>query len=330
MRAKLSPKLGQLLAAILLFASIGAARALDYPTRTIRVVVPFAAAGVTDIVARIVFDKVAQALGQQVIIDNRPGAGGTIAVDAVAHSPADGYTLVMADPSGSLPANVTLYPKLNFHPVRDLAPIASLGSTGAVLLVANDQPAKTIQEFVALAKSKPGELTFVSTGNGTPGHLNGELFMRLTGIKAIHIPYRVVSQGVTDLVTGRVSFWIAPIPTLLSQIQAGQVRALAVAGEARSSDLPGIPTIQESGIGDFDASTTYGLFAPAGTPREIIDKLYAEVKRALEIDTVQQKMRLAGVEPKIGTPEDVKALLDAKIPQWAEVIKSAGIKIDDH
>ena len=330
MRAKALPTCGPLLAALMCLAATGAARALDFPTRTIRLVVPFAAAGVTDIVARIVFDKVAQALGQQVIIDNRPGAGGTIAVDAVAHSPPDGYTLVMADPSGSLPANLTLYPKLNFHPLRDLAPVASLGTTGAVLLVANDLPAKTIHEFVALAKAKPGELTFVSTGNGTPGHLNGELFMRLAGIKAIHIPYRVVSQGVTDLVTSRVSFWIAPIPTLLSQIQAGQVRPLAVAGEARSADLPGIPTVKESGVGDFDASTTYGLFAPAGTPPEIVERIYAEVKRALEIDSVQQKLRAAGVEPRIGTPDDVKRLLETKIPQWAEVIKSAGIKIDDH
>src|SRR5258708_17684040 len=329
MRAKAMPAYAPLLAALMLLAATGAARALDFPTRTIRVVVPFAAAGVTDIVARIVFDKVAQALGQQVIIDNRPGAGGTIAVDAVAHSPPDGYTLVMADPSGSLPANLTLYPKLPFHPLRDLAPIASLGSTGAVLLVANDLPVKTIQEFVALAKAKPGELTFVSTGNGTPGHLNGELFMRLAGIKAVHVPYRVVSQGVTDIVTGRVSFWIAPIPTLLSQIQAGQVRALAVAGETRSSDLPGIPTIKESGLGDFDASTTYGLFAPPGTPKEIVERLHVEVKRALEIDSVRQKLRAAGVEPKIGTPEEVTALLNAKIPQWAEVIKSAGINIDE-
>ncbi|HEX4554091.1 MAG TPA: tripartite tricarboxylate transporter substrate binding protein [Xanthobacteraceae bacterium] len=326
MRAKALP----LFAALMLIAATGAARALDFPTRTIRVVVPFAAAGVTDIVARIVFDKVAQALGQKVIIDNRPGAGGTIAVDAVAHSPPDGYTLVMADPSGSLPANLTLYPKLNFHPLHDLAPIASLGTTGAVLLVANELPAKSIQEFVALAKAKPGELTFVSTGNGTPGHLNGELFMRLAGIKAVHIPYRVVSQGVTDLVTSRVSFWIAPIPTLLSQIQAGQVRPLAVAGDARSADLPGIPTVKESGIGDFDASTTYGLFAPAGTPPEIIERIFVEVKRALEIDSVRQKLRAAGVDPGIGTPDDVKRLLETKIPQWAEVIKSAGIKIDDH
>src|SRR5262249_7449439 len=273
---------------------------------------------------------VAQSLGQQVIIDNRPGAGGTIAVDAVAHSPADGYTLVMADPSGSLAAIVTLYPKLNYDPRRDLAPIAILGTTGTVLIVSNDVPAKTLQEFVALARARPGELTFVSTGNGTPGHLHGERFMRLTGIKAVHVPYRVVSKGVTDLVTGRISFWIAPIPTLLPQIQAGQVRPLAIAGDARSADLPGVPTIAESGVGQFDSSTTYALFAPPGTPKDIVDKLYVEVKRALAIEPVQQKLRAAGVEPKIGAPEDVKELLAARTAQWAEVIKNAGIKIDDH
>jgi tripartite-type tricarboxylate transporter receptor subunit TctC len=328
MRAKATYFFAWLFAAVLLAANDRAA-AIEYPTKTIRVVVPFAAAGVTDIVARIVFDKVAQSLGQQVIIDNRPGAGGTIAVDVVAHSAPDGYTLVMADPSGSLPANVTLYPKLNYHPLHDLAPIAILGTTGAVLLVTNDLPAKTIQEFVAFAKAKPGELTFVSTGNGTPGHLNGELFTRLAGIKAVHVPYRVVSQGVTDLITGRVSFWVAPIPTMLPQIQAGQLRPLAVAGETRSHDLPGIPTIKESGIGQFDASTTYALFAPAGTPREIVDRIHEELKHALDLDDVQKKLRAAGVEPKIGTPEDVTALLQAKIPQWSDVIKSAGIKIDE-
>jgi tripartite-type tricarboxylate transporter receptor subunit TctC len=292
------------------------------------VVVPFAAAGVTDIVARILFDRVSQSLGQTIIIDNRPGAGGTIAVDQVAHSPPDGYTLIMADPSGSLPANVTLYPKLNFHPVRDLEPIAILGTTGAVLLVANNVPANSVQEFVTLAKSKPGELTFASTGNGTPGHLNGELFARLAGIKAVHVPYRVVSQATTDLITGRISFWIAPIPTNLQQVRAGQMRALAVAGEARSRDLPGIPTIKESGLGDYDASTTYALFAPAGTPAPVTEKLHAEIKGALDDEVVQQKMRAAGVEPKIGSPGELKAMLAEKIPQWADVIKSADIKID--
>jgi tripartite-type tricarboxylate transporter receptor subunit TctC len=302
--------------------------AQEFPSKNIRVVVPFAAAGVTDIVARILFDRVSQSLGQTIIIDNRPGAGGTIAVDQVAHSPPDGYTLIMADPSGSLPANVTLYPKLNFHPVRDLEPIAILGTTGAVLLVANNVPTNSVQEFVTLAKSKPGELTFASTGNGTPGHLNGELFARLAGIKAVHVPYRVVSQATTDLITGRISFWIAPIPTNLQQVRAGQMRALAVAGEARARDLPGVPTIKESGLGDYDASTTYALFAPAGTPAPVTEKLHAEIKRALDDEVVQQKMRAAGVEPKIGSPGELKAMLAEKIPQWADVIKSADIKID--
>jgi tripartite-type tricarboxylate transporter receptor subunit TctC len=313
--------------AFLLMLTAGAG-AQDYPTKNIKVVVPFAAAGVTDIVARIVFDKVSQSLGQTIIIDNRPGAGGTIAVDQVAHSAPDGYTLIMADPSGSLPANVTLYPKLNFHPVKDLAPIAIIGTTGAVLLVANDVPAKTVEEFVTLAKSKPGELTFASTGNGTPGHLNGELFSRLAGIKAVHVPYRVVSQATTDIMTGRISFWIAPIPTNLQQVRAGQIRALALAGESRSRDLPGIPTVKESGLGDYDASTTYALFAPAGTPAAVVSKLHAAIKQALEDDTVQQKMRAAGVEPQIGEPAELKKLLEVKIPQWADVIKNADIKID--
>ena len=161
----------------LLAAVVDPAGASDYPIKTVKVVVPFSAAGVTDIVARVVFDKVSQSIGQSVVIDNRPGAGGTIAIDQVAKSAPDGYTLIMADPSGSLPVNVTVYPKLGFHPIKDLAPIAIFGTTGAVLLVTNSLPAQTVQEFVALAKSKPGELTFASTGNGTPGHLNGELLI---------------------------------------------------------------------------------------------------------------------------------------------------------
>jgi tripartite-type tricarboxylate transporter receptor subunit TctC len=329
MRGQAPFNFARLVAALLVLAPFGAARALDYPTRPIRVIVPFAASGVTDIVARILFDKVGQSLGQQVIIDNRPGAGGTIAVDVAVHSAPDGYTFIMADPSGSLPANVTLYPKLKYDPARDLAPIAIVGTTGAALTVPASSPVRSVQELVALAKSKPGELTFVSVGNGTPGHLNGELFSRLVGIKAIHVPYRMMSQAVTDMVAGRVSFWIVPIPGLLPQIQAGHVRALAVAGETRSRDLPGIPTVEESGFGPYDASTTYALFAPAGTPAEILDKLRNEIKKALDSDVVQEKLRVAGVEPKIGSPEDIKAMLAARTPQWAEVIKSAGILVEE-
>jgi tripartite-type tricarboxylate transporter receptor subunit TctC len=303
--------------------------ASEYPNRNIRVVVPFAAAGVTDIVSRILFDRVAQSIGQPIIIDNRPGAGGNIGVDQVAKSSPDGYTLVVADPSSSLPANVTLFPKLGFHPVKDLVPIAGFGTTGAVVIVTNSLPARSIAELVALAKSKPGELMFGSTGNGSPGHLNGELFSRHVGIKAVHVPYRVGSQGTTDLLTGRIHFWVAPIPTRLEQVKSGQLRALAIAGNERSADLPALPTIKESGFGEFDASTAYAVFAPNGTPAEVVNKLYAEIKRALDEEGIQKKLRVAGVEPRIGTAADVTRLLEKQIPQWADAIKNAGIEIEE-
>jgi len=236
---------------------------------------------------------------------------------------------VIADPAGSLAASVSLYPKLNYDPIRDLAPIALMGTSGAVLSVSNALPAMTLQEFVALAKSRPGELLFGSAGNGTPGHLNGELFKRLTGIDVVHVPYRVGSQAVTDLIAGRISFWISPIATVLPQIQAGQLRPLAVSGRSRSRELPDVPTVRESGFGDYDVSTSYALFAPARTPQPILGKLQAEVKRALETDSVQQRLRTAGVEPGVGPPEEVQRLLVTRIAQWSDVIKMSGIRIDE-
>jgi len=189
-------------------------------------------------------------------------------------------------------------------------------------------PVKTLKELVELGKAKPGELTYVSVGNGTPGHLNGEMFSRQVGIKAVHVPYRVMSQAVTDMIAGRVSFWIVPIPGLLQQINAGQVRALAVAGDTRSRDLPGIPTVAEAGYGRFDASTTYALFGPAGTPKEIVQRMHDEIRKALESTAVQEKLRTAGVEPKIGSAAEVTKMLEERTPQWAEVIKSAGIRAE--
>jgi tripartite-type tricarboxylate transporter receptor subunit TctC len=302
--------------------------AADYPARPIRVVVPFAAAGVTDIVARVVFEHVSQTTGRTVIIDNRPGAGGTIAVEQVVNAAPDGYTLAMADPSGSLPANVTLYPDLKYDPRRDLVPIANFGTSGAVLLASNALPVKNAQDLVALAKSKPGELTFASTGIGTPGHLNGELFSRLTAIKTVHVPYRVVGQAVTDLIAGRISFWIAPIATMLPQIQQGELRPLAVAGDQRSPELPGVPTMRETGIGDFDASTTYALFAPVGTPNDVLGWLRGQIRSALDDEGVVRKLQGAGVQPKYGPPEDITRMLEVRTPQWADVIKSAGIHLN--
>ena len=317
-----------LLAFALILSALPSANSADYPDRPVRVVVPFAAAGVTDVVARVVFDRVAQITGKTFVIDNRPGAGGTIAIGQVINNEPDGYTLVMGDPSGSLPANITLYPNLKYDPRKGLAPIAIFGSTGAMLVVSNAFPARTIEELVAMAKAKPGELTYASTGIGTPGHLNGALFSKLAGIQAVHVPYRIVGQATTDLIAGRISFWISPIPTNLQQVRQGQLRALAVAGDEPSPDLPGVPTMRSAGIGDFNASTTYAIFAPIGTSSQKLDWLRDQIRNALGASGVQQKLRAAGVGVKYGSAAEITQMLDAQTIQWADVIKSAGIKIN--
>ena len=299
----------------------------DYPEREIRVVVPFAAAGTTDIVTRILFEEISRSLGRTIIVDNRPGAGGNIGVEQVAKSLADGYTLVVADPTTSLAANVTLFPNLKFNPVRDLIPAAGFGFTGAAIIVTNSLPANTLQQFAALARNKPRELLYGSTGNGSPGHLSGELLSRLLGIAAVHVPYRNGAQGTTDLLTGRIHFWVAPIPTRLEQIRAGQLRVLAVAGNERARELPDVPTVAELGFGAFDASTTYAAFAPRGVSAAIIGLLYAEIAKALEKHEVRDKFRAAGVEPKLAPPAEVTAVLEAEIDQWARIITAAHIQV---
>jgi tripartite-type tricarboxylate transporter receptor subunit TctC len=316
--------------ALAIFGRHVASGAAEFPDRSIRVVIPFAGAGTTDIVSRILFDRVGQLLGENIIIDNRPGAGGNIGLDVVAKSPPDGYTLVVDDPSVSLAALPALYPNLGLDPVKDLSPIALFGTTGAVLLVTNSLPAKTLAQFVALAKSEPGQLTYGSTGIGTPGHLNAALFSWLAGIKTLHVPYRNGGQGTTDLLTGRISFWIAPIPTRLEQVKAGDLRALAVSGNERSPDLPDVPTVKEAGFGEFDASTDYAVFAPSGTPADIVRKLYGAIKDAVEDDTVKQKLRAAGVEPLLKGPSDVSGILKSQTARWTAVIADAGIKADSH
>jgi tripartite-type tricarboxylate transporter receptor subunit TctC len=241
----------------------------------------------------------------------------------------DGATLVVADPTTSLAANVTLFPHLKFHPVRDFAPVAGFGVTGGAVIAANSVAARTLAEFVALARSKPKQFLYGSTGNGSPGHLSGALLSRLLGIETIHVPYRNGAQGTTDLLAGRIHFWVAPIPTRLEQIRAGQLRVLAVAGNERSRELPDVPTVRESGFGAFDASTAYAVFAPRGVPGAIIAHLYGEIAKALRNEEVAEKFRAAGVEPKLLTPDEVTASLEAGIDQWARVIKSANIEVRD-
>ena len=323
----------RMLAAIAFVAFIvgpvsGPVVAETYPTRPIRIVVPFAAAGVQDVVTRIVFEKVSSLLGQAVIVENRPGAGGTIAMAYVAAARPDGYTLVVSDPRGSLPAAPSLYPNLSYNPITSFEPIAMIGSSGAVLSVGKDFPARSLDELVEMARAKPGDLTFGSTGNGTPGHLNGEQFKRLVGIDVVHVPYRVVSQAVTDLMTARISFWISPIATVLAQLNAGQVRALASATETRLPDIPNVPTIKEAGFGAFDASTAYAFFAPAGTSPQTLDILTKVVGRAIDDSDVRQRIIKAGVAPGLQPPNNVKALIRHRVTELSELIKAAGISLE--
>jgi tripartite-type tricarboxylate transporter receptor subunit TctC len=298
----------------------------EYPERPIRVVVPYAAAGTMDIASRILFERVSQTIGQPVVIENRPGAGGNLGIEQVVKSTPDGYTLVVADPMTSLSANVSLMPDLSFNPLRDLAPIANFGSTGVAVIITPSLPAKSLAEFVALAKSRPGQFMYGSTGNGSPGHLNGELFCNLVGIKAVHVPYRVGSQGTTDLLMGRVHFWLAQIPTRLQQVRRGELQALAVAGEERSADLPDIPTVKELGYGDFDASSDYAIYAPAGVPKTVASKLFEEIEAALDDPSVIAKLHAAGLEPKLMTSEKVSKVLQDQIARWSKLVKEANIK----
>jgi tripartite-type tricarboxylate transporter receptor subunit TctC len=317
------------LAFLFVVAFIASGWAAAYPDRPIRVIVPYAPAGTMDIAARILFERVAQIVGQPVIIDNRPGAGGNIGLEQVVQSAPDGYTLGVADPMTSLSANVSLMPDLGFNPVKDLVPIANFGSTGVAVIVTPSLPAQSLAEFVALAKSKPGQLNYGSTGNGSPGHLNGELFCRLVGIKAVHVPYRVGSQGTTDLLMGRVQFWLAQIPTRLQQVRRGELRALAVAGNARSPDLPDVPTVKELGYGDFDASSDYTVYAPSGIPNSVVSALFSAIKTALADQTVVDKLHAAGLEPKLLNTEEATKVLQDQIARWAALVVEANIKITD-
>jgi tripartite-type tricarboxylate transporter receptor subunit TctC len=298
---------GTALACLSLLLVAVPATAADYPERPIRVVVPYAAAGTMDIAARILFERVSRSIGQPVLIDNRPGAGGNIGTEQVAKSAPDGYIFVLGDPMTSLSANVSLVPNLGFDPLKDLVPVANFGTTGVA--------------------DRPGQLHYGSTGNGSPGHLNGEVFAKLVGIKAVHVPYRVGGQGTTDLLMGRLQFWLAQIPTRLEQVRSGQLRAVAVAGSTRSSDLPAIPTVKELGYGDFDASSTYAVFAPAGIPMSVIGKVYGAIAEALRDEAVVIKLRAAGLEPKLMDSAQVTTVLQDQIVRWAGIVKDANIKI---
>lgn len=312
-----------------LFASMLSAGAFAqaWPAKPIRIVVPFPPGGGTDIIARETSQRVAKATGWTLVIDNKPGAGGNLGVDAVAKSPADGYTLVLGQ-SSNLAINPTLYTKLPYDPQKDLAPILLVANAPLVMVTAVTTPYKTLADAVSAAKARPGQVNFASPGNGTVAHLTAELFQKAAGVKTQHVPYKGASQAMTDVISGTVDLYMSSVPTLLGHIKQGKVRALAVTSAKRVDDLPDVPTINESGYKGFDAVTWFGLLAPAGTPKDVIAKLNAEFNKALQQPELAKRLGDEGADPAGGTPEQFAALIKAEIPRWGKVVKESGARID--
>jgi tripartite-type tricarboxylate transporter receptor subunit TctC len=298
-----------------------------WPAKTIRIVVPFPPGGGTDIIARESSQKVAAATGWTFIIDNKPGAGGNLGVDAVAKAAADGYTLVLGQTS-NLAINPSLYAKMPYDSQKDLAPIVLLANAPLVMVTATTSPYKTLADAVGAAKAKPGQVNFASPGNGTVAHLTSELFQKAAGIKTQHVPYKGANQALTDVIGGNVELYMSSVPTLLGQIRQGKLRALAVTSAKRVDDLPNVPTINESGYKGFDAVTWFGLLAPAGTPKDVIAKLNTEFNKALKLPELSKRLGEEGADPAGGTPEQFAALIKDEIPRWGKVVKESGAKID--
>ena len=301
--------------------------AQTYPSKPIRVVVQAAAGGQTDIMARIVGQKLSQSLGQQVIVDNRPGAGGTIAMDFVAKSAPDGYTLGTAA-MNTHGAATGLYPKLPYDAVRDFAPVVYAVSTVSVLSVHPALPVRSLQELLALARARPGQLTYASGGNGTSLHLFMELLKLETKVDIVHVPYKGSAPAVTDVMGGQVSMLFDPMPSSLPFIKAGRLRALCVSSAKRSPILPDVPTAIEAGVKGFDYLSWLSFVAPAGTPREVILKLNTEINHILQDPEVKEKLNSQGMSPVGGTPEELGEHIKKQVAVWTKVIKVSGAKAE--
>jgi tripartite-type tricarboxylate transporter receptor subunit TctC len=320
--------IGILLAATALLNAGEAAAQTSYPDKAIRILVGFAPAGPADIIARVVGDKLAEAWGKPVVIENVTGAGGNMATDRVAKAAPDGYTLLLGT-SGPFIIHPALYQKLPFDPVKDFAPISQLCFTPNILIVNNDVPAKSLPELVALARAQPGQLTFGSAGVGTTQHLAGELFKSMARLEIQHIPYRGISAVMPDLLGGRLTMVFANTSAALPLTREGKVRALAVTSPKRASALPDLATMDESGFPGFDAVAWFALLAPTGTPEPIVAKLHREAARILALPDVRKKFAELGMEPVGNTPAEFAAAMTAEAPKWTKLIKDIGIKASE-
>jgi tripartite-type tricarboxylate transporter receptor subunit TctC len=293
-----------------------------YPTKPIRLIVPLTAGGPTDIAARIVAAPLGDALGQQVIVDNRPGAGGNIGADLAAKSPPDGYTLFMGT-SGPLAINSSLYPSLPFNPIKDFAPVIQTASAPFVVIVNPAVPARNMKELIALAKAKPGQLNYGSV-SGSASHLSTELFKLMAGVNMVHIPYKGAAPATTDVIAGQIQLSFASTPGSVPMVKAGKVKPLGVTSAKRVAKLPDVPTVAESAVPGYEASVWYGVVAPAGTPRDIVQRLNQEIARILANPTHHDRMTSADFEPTTSTPEQFAAFIKSETAKWAKVVKASG------
>ena len=318
-----------LAAAAVAAPSILVSRALgaDWPVRPVRVVVPFTPGGSTDITARLVGNRLQEVWGQSVVVENKPGAGGNIAADMVAHSDPDGYTIFIVGPG--LATNQFLYPSLSYDPVGDFAPVTRLITQPNLMCVPNSSPAKSVKEFIAYCNENKGKVTYASSGNGTTLHLGGELFKRMAKVEMTHIPYRGGAPAINDLIPGRVDVIFDNMPSILSHVKAGSLRGLAVTTKDRVAVVADIPTIAESGVPGFDVFSWFGFFVPAKTPPDIIARINADTNAALAHASVKSRFEELGATPKGSTPAELAAFLKSEIDKWGPVIQEAKIRVEN-
>jgi len=304
-------------------ASMGGALAQDYPTRPVKWVVGYPPGGATDIIARLLGQRLSERLGQQFVIENKPGAGNNIATESVINAEPDGYTLLFVNPANYI--NASLYANLKFNVIRDIAPIAAFNRVPNVMTVNNNVPAKTAAEFIAYVKANPGKVNLASSGNGTSVHLSGEMFMAMSGAKMQHVPYRGAAPAITDLLGGQVQLIFDNMPSILQHVRAGSVRALAVTGTARSPLLPDVPVLADT-IPGYEASALFGVGAPKNTPKAVIEKLNKEINAVLAEPAIKARLLDLGGEPLIGTPEAFGAMIVAETDKWRKVIEEAKVE----
>ncbi|MEC4723472.1 tripartite tricarboxylate transporter substrate binding protein [Noviherbaspirillum sp. CPCC 100848] len=309
-----------------ILAGAGNAAAADYPGKPVRLLVGYSAGGATDVIARLVAQKLSTQMGQQFIVENKPGANGNIAAELVARAVPDGLTLYVAAINNTI--NASLYNNLSFNFERDFAPVSLIATVPNILVVHPSVPAKNVKEFIEFAKKKPGEINFASSGSGSSIHMSGELFKMMTGVDMLHVPYKGSAPAVTDLLGGRVQAMFDNAPSALPNVQNGRLRALAITSAKRSEALPDLPTMIEAGLPGYEVNSWFALVAPANTPREIVARLNEEVNKALRNPDVRASLAKLGADPSGTTPEQLRTFISSETARWAKVVKTSGAKVD--